>query len=303
MNYDLESLSEINQRFIGTHLRLTDWDVDKSNRMSDLIEQTRNPLLPMPGDIVEFTNRWGDCYQNAHIESVTDDEVYICEEPYIPFASISEEEIYFNTSGGAWRTLPRNLKRIGSRPKRFHSWGHTGPCADGTVDYFAEVNVWKYIESDPFFGTYTTKDYCKQCISYDPKDSSSWGYHYYGKGHAYKTEKEYLAWLTTYRGVEFAGFWENQTVVFCYRAEEILISKDEWNDLVLPTDTRMMNGTIIDIKYRVDDETHIITEYRYTNASNNRDSWRYRRPYEVALQRIEHEEVARKIMSKTNGRK
>ena len=91
-------------------------------------------------------------------------------------------------------------------------------------------------------------------------------------------------------------------MVFCYRAEEILISKDEWNDLVLPTDTRMMNGTIIDIKYRVDDETHIITEYRYTNASNNRDSWRYRRPYEVALSRIERGGITRKIMPKTNKR-
>ena len=83
----------------------------------------------------------------------------------------------------------------------------------------------------------------------------------------------------------------------------MLISKDEWNALELPTDTRMMNGTIIDIKYHTDEETHTIFEYRYTNISEDCDSCRYRRPYEVALSRIKREEISRKILPKTNERK
>lgn len=303
MVYDIKALAAINERFIFAHLALTDSDVAHANHMSKLIEQTRNSSRPMPGDIVEFTNRYGEYYRNTHIENVDENELHICEEPYIPFVKEANGNIYFSTSGGVWGYISRNLKRIGTRPKCFKDWGHCGVCADGAVDFFAEVNVWEYVEPNPFFGSYTTKDYCKQFISYDPKDSSPWGYHYYGDGHAYRTEKQYLAWLTTYYGVEFEGFWENQTVVFHYRKNELLISKDEWNALELPTDTRMMNGTIIDIKFHTDEETHTIFEYRYTNISEDCDSCRYRRPYEVALSRIKREEISRKILPKTNERK
>lgn len=303
MTYDKESLAAINARFLGAHFSLSDSDVIHANHLSELIESTRNANHPMPGDIVEFTTRQGGYYANAHIESIEENKLYICEQPYVPFMYEVNHKFYFSTSGGAWTYIPSNLKRIGSRPKCFTDWGHCGPCADGAVDFFAEVNVWEYVEPNPFFGSYTTKDYCKQFISYDPKDSSPWGYHYHGDGQAYRTEKQYLAWLTTYYGVEFEGFWENQVVVFCYHENSVLISKEEWDELDLPMDTRMMNGSIIDIKYRVDHDTHVITEYRYTNVAEDRWNFRYRQPYEVALQRIEHKEVARKIMPKTNGRK
>lgn len=40
-----------------------------------------------------------------------------------------------------------------------------------------------------------------------------------------KRQKEYLSWLRTYRGVEFEGHYANQTVVFCYRKAEKLLSE------------------------------------------------------------------------------
>lgn len=303
MVYDMESLTAINERFIFAHLALTDSDVAHANHMSKLIEQTRDSSRPMPGDIVEFTNRYGEYYRNAHIENVEKNELYICEQPYVPFASKISHEVCFSTSGGAWLYIPGSLKRIGSRAKRFTDWGHCGACADGAVDFFAEVNVWEYIETEPFFGEYTTKDYCKEYVYDSSKNSSPSGRLYHRENHAYRTENEYLAWLVTYHGVEFEGFRENQTVVFHYRKNELLISKDEWNALELPTDTRMMNGTIIDIKYHTDEETHTIFEYRYTNISEDCDSCRYRRPYEVALSRIKREEVVRKILPKISERK
>lgn len=300
MTYTLESLAQINGRFLGTHLHLLDVDVSHANHLSELIESTRNPDRPMPGDIVEFTTRYGDFYPNAHIESIEKGELYICEQPYTPFVDAVNREIYYSTSGGAWSHIPNNLKWIGRRPKRFTDWGHCGPCADGAVDFFAEVNVWEYAQPDPLFGSYTTKDYRKQYISYDPEDSSPFGYHYYGEGHAYRTEEEYLAWLTTYHGVEFEGFRENQTVVFCYRKNELLVSEEEWDALKLPTDTRMMNGTIIEIKYQTDHTSHIVTEYRYTNAASGKESWTLSCPYAAAMCKIKRGEVSRNILPKTD---
>lgn len=299
--YTRETLTPLNQGFISAHYRLTDSDVDLANKLVDLIEQTRNPDRPMPGDIVEFTTVHGDFYPNAHVENAYENGLYICEQPYIPFVSDAGGKPSFSTSGGAWCEIPRNLKRIGTRPKLFNEFGHLGPCANGAIEFCAEVNVWAYTESDPYF-PYTTRDWCRCHMSYAEKSRDSFGYHYYMDGRAFHTEKEYLAWLATYHGIEFEGYWPNQTVIFCYRQNEILLSREEWDKLALPTDTRMMNGTIIDIKYQTDDETHTITEYRYTNAAEDRWNFRYRRPYEAAYATIERGKIKREIRKKLRER-
>lgn len=301
MIYTRETLTPLNQRFIRTHYRLTDFDVDLANELSELIEQTRDPDRPMPGDIVEFTTVHGDFYPNAHIENAYETGLYICEQPYVPFVNEIDDKPSFSTSGGAWRQIPRNLKRIGTRPKLFKEFGHLGGCADGAIEFYAEVNVWVYTESDPYF-PYTTRDWCRHYMNYDKESHDSFGYHYYLDGIAFHTEKEYLAWLATYHGVEFEGYWGNQTIIFCYRKNGVLLPRDEWDKLTLPTDTRMMNGTIIDIKYQTDDETHTITEYRYTNRAEDHMNYRYRRPYEAAYARIEHGEIKREIHKKLRER-
>lgn len=299
--YTKETLAPLNQRFISEHYRLADYDVDLANKLVELIEQTRDPDRPMPGDIVEFTTVHGDFYPNAHVENAYDHGLYICEQPYVPFVDIVGETVCFSTSGGAWSNIPRDLKRIGTRPKLFKDWGHCGPCGDGAIEFCAEVNVWAYTESDPYF-PYTTRDWCRCYMSYAEKSRDSFGYHYYMDCHAFHTEKEYLAWLATYHGIEFEGYWPNQTVIFCYRQNEILLPREEWDKLALPTDTRMMNGTIIDIKYQTDDETHTVTEYRYTNAAEDRWNFRYLRPYEAARGRIERGEIKREIRKKLRER-
>lgn len=299
--YTKETLAPLNQRFLAAHYILSDSDVDLANELSELIEQSRDPDRPMPGDIVEYTTVYGDFYPNAHIENAYETGLYICEKPYVPFVDIVGEEVYFSTSGGAWSNIPRDLIRIGTRPKLFKDWGHCGPCGDGAIEFYAEVNVWVYTESDPYF-PYTTRDWCRCYMNYAEKSRDSFGYHYYMDSCAFRTETEYLAWLTTYHGVEFEGYWKNQTVIFCYRQNRILLSREEWNKLALPTDTRMMNGTIIDIKYQTDDETHCIIEYRYTNAGGDRMNYRYRQPYESAYACIERGEIKREVHKKLRER-
>ena len=83
---------------------------------------------------------------------------------------------------------------------------------------------------------------------------------------AFHKYEEYLAWLKTYKGVDFKT--ETWTVIFLYCKQELLIPKKYWDELSLPIDTRLMNGGLIDIKYQVDDESKVITEYRYVNQND-----------------------------------
>jgi hypothetical protein len=80
-------------------------------------------------------------------------------------------------------------------------------------------------------------------------------------------------------GVEFKGHWPNQTVVFLYKEHDHLISKEEWDKLDLPRDTRQCNGINL-CKVRYDEENHCIHVYRFGN-SGTLDYRRYK-PYELA---------------------
>jgi len=117
-------------------------------------------------------------------------------------------------------------------------------------------------------GEYSTKDYDKHYIYYcadersNPKAGSS--YRYLDNNIVFETAEEYAVWLKTFHGVEFKGFWPNQTVVFCYKRVEKLIPQNEYDALDLPTDTRFCNG-VVDVKVHYDDTLRTVTEYRYTN--------------------------------------
>lgn len=169
MKYTIDTLREINARFCGSHI-LINYDVDKANMYVELIENTRSEKIPSVGDCVRYTNEYGDYYGAAHIEKADVNEVYICERPYTPFIHEYEGRISCNTSGGAWTHLPtRELKYIGKIKKRFCDWGNCGGCADGAIDFIAEVSLWEYVDSkNPFVSEngykFTTKDFDKQYI-------------------------------------------------------------------------------------------------------------------------------------------
>lgn len=110
-------------------------------------------------------------------------------------------------------------------------------------------------------------------------------------GHAFRTEAEYLAWLKTYKGVEFKGYGEGQTVVFCYRQHEKLISEERWNELRLPPDTRLINASIVLVKVDYDDVAHVVTEYRYENSGTTGDI-----PYYAARRKIAENCLHRDIL-------
>lgn len=286
--YTLETLKALNQRFCGSH-RLSNSDVEMANKWVEFIESDRSETVPKIGDRVRWTNKYGEYYHYAHIEKIDEDgEAEVCERPYVPFIFKRDDNtLGCSTSGGAWNYIPvKELKYVGKEKKSFCDWGSLGACADGAVEFEAEVSVWEYVEPGNPYAPYTTKDYKRAYVSYCvdklgyPKNGSN--YRYFGDGFAFETEKDFNAWLKTYKAVTFQGNWDNQTVVFYYRKKGYLISKEEWDALDLPVDTRQCNG-IIFVKVKYDNEQHIVHEYRYTNDGSA--NWRTHKPYELAREK------------------
>ena len=226
-----------------------------------------------PGDIVELTTKHGNYYENAHFENFDHENGLwrVCEQPMIPFVFLSDNKRagQFSTGGGAWCTIPNNLKRIGKRVKIFKVFGHNGPCAGGAITFEAVVNVWEYKEPDPLYGDYSTKLYDRQYFTVaDDSSKKPRGdnvYRYQGNFIGFHNKQDYVAWRDTYRGVEFPGNWPNQIVVFFYKTISVLVSKEEHDALDLQVDTRYCNG-VIEVKVLYDDAARTVTEYRWTNC-------------------------------------
>lgn len=308
MGYDIETLRNINQRYCGHPHILTNSDVEMVNNWISKIQQERigEPKVT-PGDLVQLTTRYGDYYGRALVNSVEEDgRVYVCEQPYTPFVYVdSYGKVGMNASGGAWSHIPKGQMRYVGKGKRFFcDWGFCGPCADGAIDFEAEVNVWEYTEENPLYGDYTTKDYERYYVSFVQEEKDGSPYHYFVRDyggtshHAFRTEKEYLAWLRTYHGVEFKGMWPNQTVVFTYRKASHLITEVEWDELHLPIDVAECNGLIY-VKVETDHEHHVVHEYRFTNDGNKLD-WRTTMPRRLALADVESGEFQRHILPLVN---
>ena len=257
--YTKETLAEINQRFLNSHYFIDEYDVEKANRYVYLLESTRSTATPQPGDIVRYTNKWGDYYAHAHIESINEEGgAHICESPYVPFswADADNKKMLFSTSGGAWGRIETNrMTYVGTEKKTFCDWGHCGPCANGAIDFEATVSVWEFDEHEM---PYTTKTHNKMFI-YRRKDVDEYGYKYVGDGRAWKDDLELQAWLETVRG-EIIPALGNQTIVWYWKQKEVHVSPAEYEALNLPEDTMICNGSRR-CKREYDEENHTVITY------------------------------------------
>ncbi|PDZ95434.1 hypothetical protein CON36_28190 [Bacillus cereus] len=160
--YTFGSLKEIygNATYDYNH-GINQFDVDKANALVKVIENSRNDKSPQVGDIVEFTDKHGEYYANAHIERLQEDGLYICERIFSCFVSTNErtESIHTSAGGGEWTVIPINLTYLGKKEKRFVTIGHN---ENGAFAILAEVNVWEYKENDL---TNTTKAHDKFHVS------------------------------------------------------------------------------------------------------------------------------------------
>ena len=258
--YTKETLTEINFRFCNAHYPgITDSDLAMANDYVRLIESTRSNETPKAGDRIRYTNKYGDYYECAHIEYITErGEVNICEQPYVPFIGADKDKdgIYCTTSGGAWTDIPVNkLTYVGIEEKTFCYWGHCHACADGAVDFKAEVSVWEYNENEQ---PYSTKTHYKMYVYYK-KESDQYGYRFTGEGIAWRNELEFQAWLETVKGEVFKGS-HNQILVWYWKQKEVHVSPAEYETLELPEDSMMMNG-LRRCKRKYDEKNHTVTTY------------------------------------------
>ena len=64
--YTKETLTEINSRFCKAHYYgITDSDLAMANDYVRLIESTRSSKIPKAGDIIRYTNKYGDYYEHG----------------------------------------------------------------------------------------------------------------------------------------------------------------------------------------------------------------------------------------------
>jgi hypothetical protein len=199
-----------------------------------------------------------------------------------PHVYLNKGRAGFETSGGAWCSVPlKDLKPEGLDKKRFWTWSSGGAGAGMGIYFYAEVKVWRYTDPANRFEGYSSEKFDRFQIWEKEKLTCPTDYKYTTDGKAWKTDKELQAWAQTFKAVSFPGYWNNDKVYFCYRAKSHRISREEWDALDLPKDTRQCNG-VIDIKFKYDDENKIIHEYRYDNSG----PWKNRQPYQYQLNKI-----------------
>jgi len=275
--YTLETLWPANRTFEQQY-RLNQTDVSIVNECVNVIEGNRGNQ-PLPGDIIEFTDEYGEYYNHAHLGRVNQKtgltDIYLS--PYTPFVSLnhelSESRCSFDCGGGPREEVKATaLSFLGKRKKTFKVFGHHGAVPDGGLYFEAMVNSWEYIAPNQVFPGYSTRNWDRQYISCRSNPVEGCPYLYYGQGVAFKTREEYEFWKQTYHAVEFANYPVNQLVVFLYREVDKLVSREEWDRLDLPLDTRLVNGVDKTIHVKVacevacDLSPRTMTAYRFTNT-------------------------------------
>lgn len=256
--YTIETLSKINQRFIGTHYWLKQSDVEMANELVAAIENTRTENRPQPGDIVIYTNEYGKYFSNAHIETVNDDTIYLFECASTYLSVNNEGRVHCCSSGGSCKGVNiKDLKYTGSQQeKRFWHFGSCGACADGGIDFYAKVNVWECnLNKEPF----STKTHDKYYLSHN-KNADDMDYHYFASvygssSYAWTTMEEFQAWLRTNRAVI------NNNFAWTYKTIEHHLSPTEFDNLNAPEDIFLMNGSKRRCKRVYDDKNYTIHLY------------------------------------------
>lgn len=261
--YDLKSLVRLN-RLEGYACSIKECDVEKVNRLVSRIREDREKVsLPTAGDVVTYTTRGGDYYPRAHIERGDDREINICLLPQTPFCHENEKRTDYNTEGGPWITTdPGLLLPDGIRSKQFRMWGHTGRHKNGAVLFHTFVRAWKYTESEPLYGEYTTKEWTRYIIECLPDIGPAGTFIYRNESFTLYSREELERLVGILHGRLFDGFRPGLLILWGYRMEWKELPAWEWN--MLKADTHLFFLGISPVRIRTDHDRHIVTIYKKT---------------------------------------
>ena len=252
--YDLASLLPMNRSYDREH-KLRQEDVDMVNDYVAHIERTRSDKQPKIGDRVVYTSKYGDWYGNALIEKFEGGACSLCLDPYVPFIWKSPLGIGCSVSGGPFTSVPTaELHFVGWTEECYKDWGHCGACGNGSVAFKARVAQWSYRVPEPIYGDLTTETWRKLYITKRERPDSPYLYH--GDGFALRDDAEFDQFVQDFEGKVFAGYGENQFVVWCYRDVLQPLSQKEWDALDAPVSSRRIYNAEQPVKVVKKHSTH-----------------------------------------------
>lgn len=257
--YTVETLKKENYHFDYEH-GITESDVMKVNKIIDAIENSRSTERIQVGDVVQYTNEYGDYFPHAMITNIYDD-AEICENGNM-YTNIHEGEFCHSTSGGSFSHHEmKGFTYIGKTTRTFWTFGQNGACANGGVYFTATVNLWECNDNKEMF---STKTHDKYYLSYRKSDSD---YQYFASksggmsDNAWRTAKEMQAWLRTKRAIVTGENTWGGAIIWTYKEVKHHCSNTEYDALNVTEDIFLMNGSKRRCKRVYDDENCIIHTY------------------------------------------
>lgn len=257
--YTVETLKKENYHFDYEH-GITESDVMKVNKIIDAIENSRSTERIQVGDVVQYTNEYGEYFPHAMITNIYDN-TEICENGNM-YTNIHEGEFCHSTSGGSFSHYEmKGFIYIGKTTRTFWTFGHNGACANGGVYFTATVNLWECNDNKEMF---STKTHDKYYLSYRKSDSD---YQYFASksggmsDNAWRTAKEMQAWLRTKRAIVIGENTWGGAIIWTYKEVKHHCSNTEYDALNVTEDIFLMNGSKRRCKRVYDDENCIIHTY------------------------------------------
>ncbi len=240
--YTVETLKKENHLFESEY-SITESDVIKVNSIIELIENSRTQKHIQIGDMVQYTNEYGEYYPQAMTTNLNDD-AEICENGSM-YTNINNGEFCYSTSGGSFSHHNINdFTYIGTATRTFWTFGHYGTCANGGVYFTVTVNLWECNDNKEMF---STKTHDKYYLSYRELKDDDYKYHASKSGqmsgYAWRTAEEMQAWLRTKRAIVTGENTWGGAIIWTYKEVKHHVSNTEFDVLNATEDIFLMNGS------------------------------------------------------------
>lgn len=259
--YTLETLKKENKLF-DSYYGLDESDVEKVNRIIEMIERSRSIDVIQKYDVVEYTNEYGEYFPKATATMKRGGNIELCENAGVHL-SICDSKLCGSVSGGAFNHHKENeFAYKGMSSNTFWTWGNAGACANGGIYFTATVNLWECNDNKEMF---STKTHDKYYLSYRKAENNR-DYQYFASkagmnSYAWRTEEDMQAWLRTKRAVVTEKNTWGGAVIWTYKEIEHHLSDIEFDALNAQEDIFLMNGSKRRCKRVYDDKNYILHTY------------------------------------------
>lgn len=259
--YTLETLKKENELF-DRYYGLDESDVEKVNRIIEMIERSRSIDVIQKYDVVEYTNEYGEYFPKATATMKRGENIELCENAGVHL-SICDNKLCGSVSGGAFNHHKENeFAYKGMSINTFWTWGNAGACANGGIYFTATVNLWECNDNKEMF---STKTHDKYYLSYRKAENNE-DYQYFASkagmnSYAWRTKEDMQAWLRTKRAVVSEKNTWGGAVIWTYKEIEHHLSDIEFDALNAHEDIFLMNGSKRRCKRVYDDKNYILHTY------------------------------------------